>query len=105
MSQRREAQTANKPSRTLMLDEARQVLGLSVPTAARLAGVSKSAMYLACERGEVESTRMCGRILVKAVPFMRQFGLNVDDKVVAGPAFSLECAHAHESKSCRKAPE
>lgn len=74
------AKTVEKPCGLLTLDEALQVVALSVPTAAHLAGVSASAMYLACERGEVESTRLCGRVLVLAVPFFRRFGLDVDDK-------------------------
>jgi hypothetical protein len=69
------------PNRQLTLDEAQAVLGFSVPTAARLAGVSPSAMYLACERGEVASIRLCGRVLVLAVPFMRMFGAETDWEV------------------------
>jgi len=95
MSRRREPQT---------LAEAKQVLALSVPAAAKLAGVSTSAMYLACERGEVESTRLCGRILVKSVPFMRLFGLDVDSKVLAGIADSFTSSPAQQLKSCGKCP-
>jgi len=84
------------------LAEAKQVLGLSVDVAAKLAGVSPSAMYLACERGEVESTRLCGRILVKSVPLMRLFGLDVDDKALAGIADSLTSSPAQQLKSCRR---
>lgn len=84
------------------LAEAQQVLGLSVPTAAKLAGVSPSAMYLAVERGEVASVRLCGRIIVKSVPFMRLFGLDVDDKALAGIADSLTSSPAQQLKSCRK---
>jgi len=95
--------TVEKACGLLTLDEARQRLGLSVRDAAHLAGLSSSAVYLACERGEIESTRLCGRILVLSVPFMRQFGLDVGDKVVADATSSLESKSASECKSCRKA--
>ena len=91
--------TVEKPTGLVTLDEAKNVLGFSVPVAARLAGVSPSAMYLACERGEVESIRLCGRILVKSVPFMRLFGLDVDDKALADPTASLFSGPAHECTS------
>jgi hypothetical protein len=75
----REKGPGNARRRALTLEDARQVLAISVPLAARLAGVSDSAMYLACERGEVESIRLCGRILVLSAPFLRRFGLEADD--------------------------
>ena len=84
------------------LDEARQVLGLSVPAAAKQVGVSTSAMYLAVERGEVASTRLCGRILVQALPLCRQFGLGVDDKELADAASHLKSTSAHQSKFCQR---
>ena len=94
--------TVEKPAGLMTRAEAMNVLAFSVPVAARLAGISPSAMYLACERGEVESTRMCGRILVKSVPFMRLFGLDVNDKVLAGVDDSLGSKPARECKSCHR---
>ena len=80
----------------LTLEEARRVLAFSVPTAANLAGVSTSAMYMACERGEVESVRLCGRILVLSVPFLRRFGLDGDDEALAAAGAGLGSPPAHQ---------
>lgn len=99
MTRHLEPKSVEKPCGLLTLDEARQVLAFSVPTAAKLAGVSTSAMYLACERGEVESTRLCGRILVLSVPFLRRFGLDVDDKALAAHASTLATMPAHQCQS------
>ena len=95
--------TVEKPTGLLTLAEAKNVLGFSVPVAARLAGVSPSAMYSACERGEVESIRLCGRILIKGVLFMRLFGLDVDDKVLGAVSASFASTPALERTSRRKA--
>jgi len=75
------------------LAEAQQVLALSVPAAARLAGVSESQMYQSCARGETASTRRYGRVLVLAVPFLEAFGASsaVAD-VVAEGAPACKCA-------------
>jgi hypothetical protein len=100
MTHRRNATTVEKPAGLLTLDAARQVLAFSVPTAANLAGVSTSAMYLACERGEVESTRLCGRILVLSVPFLHRFGLDLDDKAMAAASSSLATKPAHQCQWC-----
>ena len=62
----------------LTIAEAQRVLGLSVPAAAKLAGVSEAKMYLACQRGEVASVRAFGRVLVCAVPFLAMFGVDSD---------------------------
>lgn len=101
MTRQPEPRSVKKPRGLLTLDEPRQVLGLSVPTAARLAGVSVAAMYLAVARGEVESIRLCGRILVLSVPFMRRFGLNIEDKALAQAATSLKTTLAHQCQTCR----
>ena len=85
------------------LAEAQQVAAFSVSTAAMLAGTSVSAMYLACERGEVESTRLCGRILVKSVPFLAMFGVDSDAvNVVAEATSSLDPSGARQCTSRRK---
>ena len=97
MMHRREPQT---------LAEARQVLGLSVPAAARLAGVSEAKMYQAVATGEVESVRAFGRVLVCAVPFLALFGASSDvGNEVARARSSLDSRHARECESCRKEPE
>lgn len=94
MSRRREPQT---------LAEAAQVLALSVPAAAKLAGVSEAQMYQAAATGEVESVRAFGRVLVKAVPFLAMFGAASDvGSAVAASTSSLASSPAQQSKSCRK---
>lgn len=96
MTRRREPRT---------LAEAAQVLALSVPAAARLAGVSSSQMYQAAATGEVESVRAFGRVLVKAVPFLAMFGAASDvGSAVAASSSSLAPKPAHQSTSCGKCP-
>jgi hypothetical protein len=88
------------------LAEAKQVLGLSVPAAARLAGVSEAKMYQAVATGEVQSVRAFGRVLVCAVPFLALFGANSDaENVVADATSGLGSESAHERKSCGKRPK
>lgn len=94
MPRRREPQT---------LSEAQKVLGLSVPAAARLAGVSEAKMYQAVAAGKVESVRAFGRVLVCAVPFLAMFGAGSEvGNEVASVDSSLSGGGAHECKSCRK---
>lgn len=85
------------------LAEAKHVLGLSVPAAAALAGVSQAKMYQAVATGEVESVRAFGRVLVCAVPFLAMFGASSDvGEELATRTASLESKGAHECKSCAK---
>ena len=82
------------------VQEARLLAGISVPAGAHLSGVSESALYAAVQRGEVESVRLCGRILIKSAPFLALFGLEVDDETMEASSASVDSEGAHECKSC-----
>ena len=52
-------------------------LALAVERAARLVGVSRSSMYAAVKRGDVETTRLNGRTVVLTVPLLQRMGIDV----------------------------
>jgi hypothetical protein len=85
------------------LAEAKDVVALSVPVAARLVGVSPAKMYQAVATGEVPSVRAFGRILVCAVPFLAMFGVESHvGKTLADLSPSLTSDPAHQCSSCRR---
>jgi hypothetical protein len=52
-------------------------LALAVERAARLVGVSRSSMYAAVQRGDVETTRLNGRTVVLTVPLLQRMGIDI----------------------------
>jgi len=50
-------------------------LGITAAQAAALTGLSRQAIYRLVSSGEIESTRLGGRILILFRPFKRKFGL------------------------------
>jgi hypothetical protein len=52
-------------------------LALAVERAARLVGVSRSSMYAAVRRGDVETTRLNGRTVVLTVPLLQRMGIDI----------------------------
>ena len=49
-------------------------LAITVLEAAAMSGLSRQAIYRLVDRGEIESTRLGGRILILFRPFKRKFG-------------------------------
>ena len=85
------------------LAEARQVAALSVPTAARLIGVSPSKLYQAVATGQIPAVRVCGRVLICAPAFLAMFGVESEvGSVVASATSSLDPSGARECTSCPK---
>lgn len=50
-------------------------LAITVLEAAAMTGLSRQAIYRLVDSGEIESTRLGGRILILFGPFKRKFGL------------------------------
>ena len=96
--------TRRRDPRTL--DEARTLLAISVPAGAAFIGVSEAKMCRAVATGKIPAVRVCGRVLICAVPFLAMFGVESDvGSAVAEASASLDSSHAHECESCRKNPE
>jgi hypothetical protein len=88
------------------LAEASGLLGVSIPTAARLIGISTAAAYEAFKRGELPGKRIAGRCIVSAPQLLAMFGVDSDvGNAVAEATSSLVSKPAHECKSCRKDPK
>ena len=49
-------------------------LAITVLEAAAMSGLSRQAIYRLVSKGEIESTRLGGRILILFRPFKRKFG-------------------------------
>ena len=49
-------------------------LGITTEEAAAMTGLSRQAIYRLVSSGEIESTRLGGRILILFRPFKRKFG-------------------------------
>lgn len=49
-----------------------QTLTMSVPRAAKIAGIGRDQAYAAARRGDIPSIRLGGRLLVLSVPFMKK---------------------------------
>ena len=58
-----------------MDDESFERLGITTEEAAAMTGLSRQAIYRLVNNGEIESTRLGGRILILFGPFKRKFGL------------------------------
>lgn len=84
MSKRRDPQT---------LEEASGLLGLSIPAAARLIGISEAAAYESFKRGELPGRRIAGRCIVSAPELLAMFGAaSAVAGVVAEGASACKCA-------------
>ena len=94
MSRRPEPQT---------LAEASDLLGVSIPTTARLLGISEAAAYASFARGELPGRRIAGRCLVSAPALLAMFdAVSHANNVVADATSSLDSKGAHKCKSRRR---
>ena len=57
-----------------MDNESFERLAITVLEAAAMTGLSRQAIYRLVDNGEIESTRLGGRILILFGPFKRKFG-------------------------------
>ena len=101
MSRRNDRESAAKGGNDVTLAEARNLLALSVPMAARLANVSEAKMYQAAASGEVESVRAFGRILICAAPFLAKFGVASEIGGDPGPPAARGHLRGRRSKDPR----
>lgn len=76
-------QVASRPRRSDDADLKVHALGATLPLAlaveraARLIGVSRSSMYAAVKRGDIETTRLNGRTVVLTVPLLQRMGVDI----------------------------
>lgn len=92
-----------RPREPKTLADASKVLGLSVPAAARLIGISTASAYESFKRGELPGRRIAGRCIVSAPELLAMFGVDSDvGNEVADVAAGLGSSTAHECKSCQK---
>jgi excisionase family DNA binding protein len=63
---------------TLTLAEGPEPATMSIPTAARLLGISRSAGYRGANRGQIPTIRIGGRLLVPTAKLYRLLGWQPD---------------------------
>lgn len=56
------------------------LLGESPGRLHHLVGLSRGAMYSACERGEIKAHRIGGRVVVDVPALLQQFGVTAERK-------------------------
>jgi hypothetical protein len=75
---------------------------LTVPMAGAMLGLSRSASYMAADRGDIPTIRMCGRLHVPTVAFLDLVGWGHDAVAVPGAttaADSVDAARYPQSRA------